>query len=240
MHDATYSGHKHDNASQKTFIIMNITTRIIGHPDLVSTRVLLRPSTRGHPNSRTALHCRTILAQAKSKGNTSSSGGGFGVAVDKKATQKTTCPCGSRKLYHDCCGKYHTGLSNPPTAEALMRSRYSAYSKGLVEYVVNTTHPDNPLLQKDDGVSLKKDVVATCKKISWDKLVVLETEDVSEDEAFVTFQTYFKVRGQQGQRSQGFHVQTFIEKSRFLRVDGQWLYENGEQDWDQNQWVGGM
>ncbi len=121
-----------------------------------------------------------------------------------------------------------------------MRSRYSAYSKGLVDYVVDTTHPNNPLLQKDDGVSLRKDVVATCKKISWDKLAVLETEDVNDEEAFVTFQTYFKVRGQQGQRSQGFHVQTFVEKSRFLKVDGAWLYENGEQDWDQNQWVGGM
>lgn len=178
-----------------------------------------------------------ICAQKKSA---STSKGGFGAPVNKKATQKTTCPCGSRTLYHDCCGKYHEGLAKPPTAEALMRSRYSAYSKGLVEYVVDTTHPDNPLLQKDDGESLRKDVVATCKKISWDKLVVLETEDVNEEEAFVTFQTYFKVRGQQGQRSQGFHTQTFIEKSRFLRVDGMWLYENGEQDWEQNQWVGGL
>ena len=33
----------------------------------------------------------------------------------------------------------------PPTAEALMRSRYSAYNKGLVQYVVDTTHPENPM-----------------------------------------------------------------------------------------------
>jgi uncharacterized protein YchJ len=87
-------------------------------------------------------------------------------------------------------------------------------------------------------LSLRKDVIATCKKISWDKLVVVETENVSENEAYVTFQTYFKVKGQQGQRSQGFHTQSFVEKSRFLKSsDGVWLYENGEQDWEGNQWV---
>jgi SEC-C motif-containing protein len=175
-----------------------------------------------------------IQCKAKSKG--------FGAPVDKKATQKTTCPCGSRKLYHDCCGKYHEGTAIPKTPEQLMRSRYTAYCKGLIEYIVDTTHPENPLLQKDAGVTLRKDVVATCKKISWDKLVVLESEDDIQDsqESYVTFQTFFKVRQQQGQRAQGFHTQTFIEKSRFLKEGDRWLYVDGDQDWEPNQWVGGM
>lgn len=183
--------------------------------------------------------CRAQQSKNNKKKGDASSGGGFGgFGGGKQSTPKMTCPCGSRKLYGACCGQYHTGVALPPTAEALMRSRYSAYAKGLVDYIVDTTHPDNPLAQKDDGVSLRKDVIATCKKISWDKLVVLETEDVSEGEAYVTFQTYFKVKGQQGQRSQGFHTQSFIEKSRFLKSsDGAWLYENGEQDWEGNQWV---
>lgn len=41
----------------------------------------------------------------------------------------------------------------------------------------------------------------------------------------------FKNRQQQGQRAQGWHTQTFVEKSRFLREDGKWLYVDGEQDW---------
>jgi uncharacterized protein YchJ len=91
-------------------------------------------------------------------------------------------------------------------------------------------------------VTLRKDVVATCKKISWDKLVVLESEDDTQDsqESYVTFQTFFKVRQQQGQRAQGFHTQTFIEKSRFLKEGDRWLYVDGDQDWEPNQWVGGM
>ena len=121
-----------------------------------------------------------------------------------------------------------------------MRSRYSAYSKGLVLYVVETTHPDNPMAAgttSADGApsasTLQEDVRATCEKINWEKLKVLSCDDGSSpDEAYVTFQTYFKVKEQMGQRAQGFHTQSFIEKSRFLRgSDGKWLYVDGEQDW---------
>ena len=45
-------------------------------------------------------------------------------------------------------------------------------------------------------------------------------------------QTYFKVKGQLGQRKQGFHTQTFVERSRFLRKDGRWLYVDGDQNWN--------
>lgn len=110
---------------------------------------------------------------------------GFG--APKESTKKTTCPCGSGELYKDCCKRYHDGEA-PETAEALMRSRYTAYSKGLVDYVVDTTHPENPLAKQVDG-QLRKDVKATTEKITWDKLVVLKTEPGADDsEAFVTFQ----------------------------------------------------
>lgn len=50
------------------------------------------------------------------------------------------CPCGSANLLSLCCGRYHAG--NPaPCAEQLMRSRYSAYVLGLVDYLVETTLP---------------------------------------------------------------------------------------------------
>ena len=116
-----------------------------------------------------------------------------------------------------------------------MRSRYAAYSKSLVSYIVDTTHPDNGLAKDDDPSRLESDIRATCDKINWDKLKILSTEDgASEDEGYVTFQTWFKVKGQQGQRAQGWHTQSFIEKSRFLRDSstGKWLYVDGEQDWD--------
>jgi len=165
-------------------------------------------------------------AQSKGFGSTSSS--------TQKKSKKWSCPCGSGESYSNCCKQYHTGERLPDTAEELMRSRYTAYAKGLVEYVVQTTHPDNPAA-KEDIKTLRDDVRATCDKITWDKLVILENTEGDEGEAFVTFKTYFKVVGQQGQRAQGFHTQSFIERSRFLRrsSDGAWLYVDGEQDWQQ-------
>lgn len=172
-----------------------------------------------------------------------STGGGFGGfgATRAPTTEKKTCPCGSRKLFSQCCQPFHEGKALPPTAEALMRSRYSAYATKNVQYIVDTTHKGlNELYLKDEGVSLRKDAAATAEKLNWERLAVQNTEDVSETEAFVTFQVYFKVRKQQGSRAQGFHVQTFVEKSRFLREDGRWLYVDGKQDWEPNGWVGGL
>ena len=54
--------------------------------------------------------------------------------------QTTICPCGSGNPLDACCGHYHDGHP-APCAEALMRSRYSAYVLGLVDYLVGTTLP---------------------------------------------------------------------------------------------------
>lgn len=129
-----------------------------------------------------------------SETKTPTSGGGFG-AARAPTTEKKTCPCGSRKVFSQCCQPFHEGKALPPTAEALMRSRYSAYATKNVDYIVDTTHTGlNELYLKDGGVSLRKDAAATAEKIRWEKLTVQEAEDVSETEAFVTFQVFFKVR----------------------------------------------
>lgn len=50
------------------------------------------------------------------------------------------CPCGSGDALGECCGRYHAGMA-APSAELLMRSRYSAYVLGLVDYLRATTLP---------------------------------------------------------------------------------------------------
>jgi SEC-C motif-containing protein len=50
------------------------------------------------------------------------------------------CPCGTGRAYRACCEPFHDGAP-APTAEALMRSRYSAYVRGLDDYVFRTWHP---------------------------------------------------------------------------------------------------
>jgi len=50
------------------------------------------------------------------------------------------CPCGSNKTYPNCCGRYVDGNEPAPTAEALMRSRYTAYTLLREEYLRATWH----------------------------------------------------------------------------------------------------
>lgn len=50
------------------------------------------------------------------------------------------CPCGSQQQLADCCGRYHLGQT-PDTPEQLMRSRYSAYVLGHMDYLKQTTLP---------------------------------------------------------------------------------------------------
>lgn len=52
----------------------------------------------------------------------------------------SNCPCGSGNPLSQCCGRYHAG-THAPSAELLMRSRYSAYVLGLVDYLIATTLP---------------------------------------------------------------------------------------------------
>lgn len=111
----------------------------------------------------------------------------------KLALGQGACPCGSGLPYKACCKVYHDGKELPESAEALMRSRYSAYAKKLVKYIVDTTHPENPLAKSttdnNSPSALEKDVKATCDKINWEKLKVLECRDGSSaNEAYVTFQ----------------------------------------------------
>jgi len=53
--------------------------------------------------------------------------------------EQFSCPCASGKAYASCCQMWHDGVA-APDAEALMRSRYSAYVLGLRTYLLETWH----------------------------------------------------------------------------------------------------
>lgn len=98
-----------------------------------------------------------------------------------------------------------------------MRSRYSAYALGLVSYIMETTHPENPHFSEDQeawGIQLE----AFTKNTSFDGLDILDVLD-GEEEAFVTFRAKLRQNGQDA---------SFIERSRFIKVDGRWYYHSGE------------
>ena len=121
------------------------------------------------------------------------------------------CPCGSALDYAACCGPYHTGLQVPPNAEALMRSRYSAYVLDLESYLRATWHPDT--CPAELGLD-------ATPRAQWQGLEVLAHNVQDDQHATVEFVARYKLNG----RAHRLH-----EISRFTRIDGFWCYIEGEQ-----------
>lgn len=124
------------------------------------------------------------------------------------------CPCGSGKAFDACCEPYITGRENAPTAEALMRSRYSAYATGNVDYLGKTLLPEK---QKDHD---PESVRTWAEESEWLSLDIVGTKAGSEQDSTgeVTFVAKFKQKNM---------VQEHREHSQFKKVDGVWYYEDG-------------
>jgi SEC-C motif-containing protein len=123
----------------------------------------------------------------------------------------TACPCGGALGYSACCGHFHIGALRlqAPTAEALMRSRYSAFVLGLRDYLLATWHASTrPASLEIDPPGLK-----------WLGLDVRRHEQQDADHATVEFVARSKLGG----RAQRLH-----EISRFVREDGRWFYVDGD------------
>ena len=119
------------------------------------------------------------------------------------------CPCGSGVPYQACCGPLHDG-GPADTAEALMRSRYSAYAVGRLDYVLRTWHPRT-----------RPRDLASSPGLTWVGLEVLRTVDgrPSDDVGEVEFRARFTTAD--GDR-------VLRETSRFERRGGRWVYVDGD------------
>lgn len=118
------------------------------------------------------------------------------------------CPCGHPQPYAACCGRYHAGAA-APDAEALMRSRYSAYVRLLPEYLLATWHPDT----RPEALSLEE---PTAQRTRWLGLSVHEHTTTDPDHAQVRFTARYRIGGGSAVKMQ--------EHSRFVRQEGRWLY----------------
>ena len=79
------------------------------------------------------------------------------------ASEADRCPCGGgddKLPYSRCCKPYHKGEKYPQDCVTLMRSRITGYAKGEGEYVVKTTHPENPIFK--DGAKAASGKVCVC------------------------------------------------------------------------------
>jgi SEC-C motif domain protein len=120
------------------------------------------------------------------------------------------CPCGSGAAYDQCCGRYLAGPAAAPTAEALMRSRYTAYTRDDRGYIARTWDPDTV-----------PDLADTLGEIVWCGLAVLATEGggVDDHSGMVEFIAHYRVQDKPG---------SLHEVSHFRKAGGQWLYVGGE------------
>lgn len=126
-----------------------------------------------------------------------------------KLSVKAPCPCDSGSTYGDCCDPWHAGLSqgtHAPTPEALMRSRYSAYVLGLIDYLLATWHPSTSPGELE------------LSPVKWLGLEVRHAQ-ATGDAGVVEFVARYRDSG----RGVRLH-----EISRFVREDGLWTYIDGQ------------
>lgn len=122
------------------------------------------------------------------------------------------CYCGTEKAFLHCCKPYIKGIEKAPTAEALMRSRYSAYCIEAADYIVATTHSTTRKFHK------KEDILAWSKSNQWLRLEVLQTT-----EQVVEFKAYFL--------DNKLKANVHHEKSTFIAENGSWFYVDGLFYW---------
>ncbi len=124
------------------------------------------------------------------------------------AEPERLCPCGRGASYDECCGPMHAGAT-APTAERLMRSRYSAFVLGIERYLLDSWHPST----RPEDLELDGTIV-------WRRLLIESSEAGGpfDDAGTVTFTAI-------GRSSDGRFEQR--ERSRFVREGGRWFYFDG-------------
>lgn len=126
------------------------------------------------------------------------------------------CPCGARKPYLRCCAPFVSGDELPDSPAQLMRSRYTAYALGEVEYVMETTDPDGSAWE-EDAQRWRASIEEFTRACEFRGVRVLE-EQVEDDRGTVTF----RAKLQRGREDNSFE-----ETSEFICRDGRWLYSSG-------------
>jgi SEC-C motif domain protein len=121
------------------------------------------------------------------------------------------CPCGLERTYGDCCGVFHRGEANAPTAERLMRSRYSAFAAGDADYLLRTWHPTTRPARLDLD-----------PRTQWVRLEIIATAEGGpfHTEGTVEFRAHYRERG---------HEDSLHELSRFVRESGAWVYLDAQE-----------
>lgn len=116
------------------------------------------------------------------------------------------CPCLSGLPYAECCKPVILGRADAPTAERLMRSRYSAYATGHADHLLSTWHP-----------STRPAELALDPDVRWYRLDILSRTRGGLLDTTGTLEFRASFRSDAGAGSQH-------QNSRFVKVGGAWFY----------------
>ena len=125
-----------------------------------------------------------------------------------------TCPCGKGETLEECCGPYLKGIARPDTAEALMRSRYTAYATGDIDYIIDSHDPDRR------GEVDRKNTELWSKQSEWVGLEILETDKggADDDVGTVEFVARYKIKGVKVEHR---------ERALFRKHGSRWVFVDG-------------
>lgn len=129
--------------------------------------------------------------------------------------QMEACPCGSGAAYPACCGRYIEGGERAPTAEALMRSRYTAYAIAEIDYITETHDPKTRKTHDPEQAR------AWAEGSEWLGLEILETEGGGPDDGEGAVEFVARYRNDEGE-------QEHRERSWFSRRNGVWYFNDGK------------
>jgi SEC-C motif domain protein len=124
--------------------------------------------------------------------------------------QRIKCICCSGLAYAECCGLYHAGEKQAPTAEALMRSRFTAFARHNAAYILETWDPS----KRPTKVDFPENAV------EWKRLEILNKKKGGNKDAkgIVEFKAYYLLNGEE---------YVVNEISRFRKDQGRWYYLDG-------------
>ena len=131
------------------------------------------------------------------------------------------CPCGSNRPYSECCEPYISGRAKPPTAEALMRSRYSAYAEHEIDYIISTCASATDGEQHGKNDIDQKSTRDWSEQSTWLGLKILSAEKggIADTEGTVEFEASYERDGLKD---------IHHERAEFKKENGAWLYTEGK------------
>lgn len=125
-----------------------------------------------------------------------------------------TCPCGSAKAFSSCCEPFIAGAQEAPTAEALMRARYTAYTQHHIDFLLRTYAPDQQYLFD------RETTLEWARRSRWLGLEIKSRDggEPADDDGSVEFVAWYTRDGKKLRHH---------EVSQFKRFDNRWYYVEG-------------